>query len=99
MTTIKTKLSTGFVAAAAAALLLPALASAQPPVPGADADYCSALVKKYETYLDTGSKRGLPPQGLESREAASRCQAGDPAGIAALEKALNNARIPLPARG
>jgi hypothetical protein len=99
MTTIKTTLSTALLGAllgaGLAAVLPPAVASAET----ADAAYCSALVKKYESYLDMGSKRGRQPQSLESREAVARCQAGDPAGIAGLEKALNNAKIPLPARG
>jgi hypothetical protein len=95
MTTIKTTLSTALLGAALAAVLLTALASADT----GEAAYCTALVKKYETYLDMGSKRGRQPQSLESREAAARCQAGDAAGIAGLEKALNNAKIPLPARG
>ena len=103
MTTIKTTLSTTLAGAVAAALLLPVLASAQPSGQSsgqtADAAYCTALVKTYQTYLDTESKRGRLPQSLESREGVARCQSGDPAGIAALEKALNNARIPLPARG
>ena len=97
MTTIKTTLSTALLGAGLAAVLLPALAAAQSP--SADAAYCTALAKKYENYLDMGSKRGRQPQSLESREALSRCQAGDPSGIAGLEKALNNAKIPLPARG
>ena len=107
MSTIKTTLSTTLAGAVAAALLLPVLASAQPSAQSsgqssgqtADAAYCTALVKTYQTYLDTESKRGRLPQSLESREGVARCQSGDPAGIAALEKALNNARIPLPARG
>ena len=95
MTKTKTMLTTAMLGAGFAALLAPGLASADT----GQAAYCSALVKKYEAYLDMGSKRGRQPQSLESREAAARCQAGDPAGIAGLEKALNNAKIPLPTRG
>ncbi|MCA0300814.1 MAG: hypothetical protein LCH95_00270 [Proteobacteria bacterium] len=95
MTMIKTTLSSALLAAGVAAILAPAMASADT----GDAAYCTALVKKYETYLDMGSKRGRQPQSLESREAAARCKAGDTAGIAGLEKALNNAKIPLPSRG
>ena len=87
--------TTAILGAGVMAAALPVPASADT----GQAAYCAALVKKYEAYLDMGSKRGRQPQSLESREAAARCQAGDPAGIAGLEKALNNARIPLPTRG
>ena len=46
-----------------------------------------------------GSAKSRPPQGLEAREAVERCKAGDTSGISAIEKALENAKITLPARG
>ena len=79
----------------AAAFLLAATGSATPK----DAAYCDALVQKYERHLAGGSARSQPPQGLEAREAVERCKAGDTSGISAIEKALQNAKITLPARG
>jgi hypothetical protein len=81
--------------ALAAAFLLAAGASADT----RSAAYCDALVQKYDRYLASGTTKNRPPAGLETRQAAEACKAGDPAGIAALEKALENARIPLPPRG
>jgi hypothetical protein len=99
MTKTKTLLATAILGAGLSAILLPGLASADTAGRADDRAYCSALLQKYEAYLDMDSKRGRQPQSLESREAAARCRSGDPAGIAGLEKALNNARIPLPSRG
>jgi hypothetical protein len=79
----------------AAAILLPAVASAN----ASDVAYCDALVQKYERHLNIGSAKSRPPQGLEAREAVERCKAGDTSGISAIEKALENAKITLPARG
>lgn len=79
----------------AAAVLLPAASSANTK----DVAYCGALVQKYERYLAIGSNKSRPPQGLEAKEAVERCKAGDTSGISAIEKALDNAKISLPARG
>ena len=79
----------------AAALMLPAVAAADTK----DGAYCGALVQKYERYLGVGSSKNRTSQGLEAREAVERCKAGDPSGISAIEKALENARISLPSRG
>ena len=46
-----------------------------------------------------GSAKSRPPQGLDARAAVERCKAGDTSGISAIEKALENAKITLPARG
>ena len=62
-----------------------------------DATYCNALVQKYERYL-VGESKSRPPQGAEARQAVEQCKAGDAKGIPALEKALSNAKIPLPSR-
>ena len=78
-----------------AAILLPSMAQAN----SSDVAYCDALVQKYERHLNIGSAKSRPPQGLEAREAVERCKAGDPSGISAIEKALQNARITLPSRG
>jgi hypothetical protein len=79
----------------AAAFLLAATGSAM----SKDAAYCDALVQKYERHLAIGSSKSRPPQGLEARVAVERCKAGDTSGISAIEKALENAKITLPARG
>ena len=79
----------------AAAFLLAATGSAA----SKDAAYCDALVQKYERHLAIGSAKSRPPQGLEARAAVERCKAGDTSGISAIEKALENAKITLPARG
>lgn len=79
----------------AAAFLLAATGSAT----SRDAAYCDALVQKYERHVAIGSAKSRPPQGLEAREAVERCKAGDTSGISAIEKALENAKITLPARG
>lgn len=64
----------------------------------ASRSYCNAVVDKYERYLGNNNGRSHPPQGIDARVAAEKCRAGDTSGIAALEKALENARIPLPPR-
>ena len=79
---------------AGAALLVPAMASAQ----SNDAAYCAALVKKYESYLDMNASRSQQPQSVDARVGVEQCKAGDSRGIAAIEKALKNARIDLPSR-
>ena len=79
---------------AVVAVSLPGVAFAQ----SSDAEYCGALVSKYEQYLDMSSKRGQQPQSLEARTAVEKCQAGDPAGIPGIEKALEDAKYGLPSR-
>ena len=64
----------------------------------ASASYCQAVAAKYERYL-VGESRNRPPQGVDARVAVEKCKTGDTSGIAAIEKALENARIPLPPRG
>ena len=80
--------------AAVALFSLPAAAFAQ----SSDAQYCKALVDKYEQYLDMSSKRGQQPQGLDARAAVEKCKAGDPSGIPDIEKALKAAQYDLPPR-
>jgi hypothetical protein len=76
-------------------LSFPVAASAQPN----DAKYCSALVDKYNQYLDMSSKKGEQPQSLDAKVAIAKCQSGDTAaGIPALEKALKDAKLDLPPR-
>jgi hypothetical protein len=79
----------------AAALLLAAGASADT----RNTAYCDAVVQKYERYLAGGSSKSRPPVGVETRHAVEQCKAGDFSGIAAIEKALQNAKISLPPRG
>jgi len=80
---------------AVALFSLPVAAFAQ----SSDADYCKALVAKYEQYLDMDSKMGQQPLGLEVRSGVEKCKAGDPAGIPMIEKALRDAKFSLPPRG
>lgn len=71
-------MNTSLKAMAAIALFsLPVAAVAQ----SSDAQYCKALVDKYEQYLDMSSKRGQQPQGIEARAGVEKCKAGDPSGI------------------
>ena len=79
---------------AVVAVSLPGVAFAQ----SSDAQYCGALISKYEQYLDMSSKRGQQPQSIEAKTAIEKCQAGDPAGIPAIEKALEDAKYGLPSR-
>ena len=79
----------------AVALLAPAAAFAQ----SSDAAYCSALAAKYEKYLNQDVHRGGQPQSLEARNSLEQCKAGNPTGIAGLEKALKDAGYALPPRG
>jgi hypothetical protein len=90
-TMIKT-MSVTVAAMLAAALMVPAVASADTK----DSANCGALVQKYERYLAIGSAKSQPPQGLEAKVAVERCKAGDTSGISAIEKALDNAKIAQP---
>jgi hypothetical protein len=74
---------------------LPVVAFAQ----SSDADYCRALVAKYEQYLDMSSKKGEQPQNLAAKTGVEKCKSGDAAGIPAIEKALKDAKFDLPPRG
>ena len=78
----------------AVALLAPPAAFAQ----SSDAAYCSALAAKYEKYLNQNVHRGIQSQSLEARSSFEQCKAGDPTGIAGLEKALRTAGYDLPPR-
>ena len=81
----------------AMAAVIPFGASAQT----SDADYCRALMQKYETYIANMSYGMSPmPDAIDGRVAVEQCKAGNPAaGIPVLEKKLRNARIDLPPRG
>ena len=80
---------------AAALFSMPIAAFAQ----SSDADYCKALVAKYEQYLDQSSKKGEQPQNVAAKAGVEKCKAGDTAGIPAIEKALKDAKFDLPPRG
>lgn len=79
----------------AVGLLAPAAVFAQ----SGDAAYCSALAAKYEKYLNQDVHQSPQPQSLEARASLEQCKAGNPTGIAGLEKALKNAGYELPPRG
>ncbi|MFO1160694.1 MAG: hypothetical protein U1E60_17780 [Reyranellaceae bacterium] len=78
----------------AAMMVLPTAASAN----SADAAYCTALVQTYERHIDLSSRSRMP-QGVEARHGVELCKQGNTAGIPAIERALDAARIPLPSRG
>jgi hypothetical protein len=73
---------------------LPLSASAQT----SDADYCKALVAKYETYVVRINGRSPSPGTVDGSLAAEQCKAGNAAGIPVLERKLRDARVDLPAR-
>jgi hypothetical protein len=62
-----------------------------------DTKYCSALVGKYEALLDQSQKKGEQPQNLAAKAGVEKCRAGDMSGIPAIETALRDAKITLPA--
>ena len=80
---------------AAVALAVPAVAFAQ----SNDQAYCDKLVNKYQAYLDQSQRKGEEPQGIDAKIGVEKCKAGDVSGIPAIEKALQNAKLDLPARG
>ena len=68
--------------------------------PSTDAQYCGALVAKYDNYLNKESGRGYEQSTNNAASVASeKCRAGNTSGIPDLEKALKDARIDLPPRG
>ena len=80
--------------------LLVVMAAALPGIAFAqlgDTKYCAALVSKYEALLDQSQKKGEQPQTLAAKAGVEKCKAGDTSGIAAIETALRDAKISLPA--
>lgn len=85
--------------AVAIALLLPSAVFAQTgAASSSDVAYCKALATKYERYLDQTSHKGMQSQSAESRASLEQCKAGNPTGIAGLERALKDAGFDLPPR-
>lgn len=88
--------------AVALALLMPSMVLAQTGAPSTassgDVAYCKALATKYERYLDQTTNKGMQSQSVESRASLEQCKAGNPTGIAGLEKALKDAGFDLPPR-
>jgi hypothetical protein len=76
------------------AFALPTAAFAQ----SNDANYCKALVAKYEGFLDQSQKKGEAPQNVAAKVGVEKCKAGDTSGIPDIEKALQDAKITLPPR-
>lgn len=75
-------------------LMVPAMAFAQM----SDADYCSALTQRYQTYVYNAATSRNPPSP-DAENAIAQCKAGNTAaGIPVLEKKLRDARIDLPKR-
>jgi hypothetical protein len=80
------------------ALALPIAASAQPNA--ADTRYCSVLSDDYDRYTSAGQDhRGHSDVTPNIAVAMTECQSDPVAAIAVLEKALTDAKIPLPPRG
>lgn len=77
------------------ALALPLGALAQ----GTDADYCNALVQKYERYIVKLDGRKTNLGSVEGSVAVEQCRAGNPSGIPVLERRLRDSKIDLPSRG
>ncbi len=64
-----------------------------------NAEYCGALVTRYDTFLNKIGKRGgMLSTDVAANVAAAKCRAGDPSGIADLEWALRDAKVDLPPR-
>jgi hypothetical protein len=78
--------------------------SATPPTqqaaaPLTDAEYCGALVKRYDTFVNKeGRSGGMRSTDVSANVAAAKCRAGDSSGIADLERALKDAKVDLPPR-
>ncbi len=77
----------------------PARAPQQAAAPLSDTQYCSALVARYDTYLNKdGRHGGMLSTDVAANVAAAKCRAGDASGIADLERALKDAKVDLPSR-
>ena len=64
-----------------------------------DAQYCSALVARFDEYVNKGGKSGgMQSSNNAANVAAAKCRAGDVSGIADLERALTDAQVALPPR-
>lgn len=77
----------------------PAPAAQQAAAPLTDAQYCSALVTLYDTFLNKDGRHGaMRSTDVAANVAAAKCRAGDGSGIADLERALRDAKVALPSR-
>jgi hypothetical protein len=64
-----------------------------------DAQYCGALVTRYDTFLNKAGRHGsMLSTDAAANVAAAKCRAGDSSGIADLERALKDAKVDLPPR-
>ena len=88
--------------AAAAALCLPSLASAQQRLPRTDVDYCGELSDLYTRYVggsEFGGRYAAARTDPEARVAMAQCRTGNTAGsISVLERKLTDSKVGLPAR-
>lgn len=65
-----------------------------------DLQYCTALVDRYDTYINKfGKHAGMLSTDVAANVAAAKCRAGDVSGISDLERALTDAKVALPPRG
>ena len=77
----------------------PTPAPQQAAAPLTDAQYCGALVTRYDTFLNKNGKHGgMLSTDAAANVAAAKCRAGDSSGIADLERALKDAKVDLPPR-
>jgi hypothetical protein len=84
----------GAFTAAGLVLALPLAASAQ----SADSKYCSALSASYEKYAQDNGGRSHNAAPANVGAAMGKCSSDPSSAIPVLEKALNEAKIPLPSR-
>ena len=74
-------------------------AHAQSQASSDDAAYCQALTDRYTTYVADPDEPRPVSANVGVSAAIAQCQAGNVAGIPALEKALTDARVALPSHG
>jgi hypothetical protein len=72
----------------------------QASAPMTDAQYCMALVSRYDTLVNkAGKSGGMLSTNNAANVAAAKCRSGDASDMKDLERALQDARIDLPPRG
>jgi len=65
-----------------------------------DAKYCNALSDTYTKYVTGSSEhKSVRPPPADVSTAMSKCGTDTASSIGVLEKALNDAKVPLPPRG
>jgi len=86
----------GTLIVSASFIVLPSTAFAQ----SNEAEYCSALITRYQTYLGSTGQHDGVDKDAAARLAIEQCRAGDTrTGVPVLEGRLKKAGIELPTRG